>query len=163
MVTVVDSTPPIITFASDKTVDCGSNWTFDWPSAYDLCCGTNVTIISLGMTTNGNSSTQLVSQVWQATDCCSNSATCTQTVTVICPNPSAPVAIDMYVDSAGVHIIFPTALHYRYTVLYADTLSAGSTWTVLGQPVEGDGTVHTVVDPGPLQATRFYRVRVVSD
>src|SRR3974377_2084835 len=34
-VTVVDSTPPVITCASNKTVVCGTAWSFDTPSVYD--------------------------------------------------------------------------------------------------------------------------------
>jgi hypothetical protein len=71
----------------------------------------------------------------------------------------APVKIDIYVDSGGVHITFPTASHYRYTVLYTQALAAPSTWTLLGA-VDGDGLVHEIVDPSPLHAARFYRLRV---
>lgn len=82
-VTVVDTQAPILTCAPDKTVEAGTAWEFDLPTASDACCGTNVTITSLLITTNGNCCTQLIAQVWQAVDCCTNIATCTQTVTVV--------------------------------------------------------------------------------
>ncbi len=89
MVTVVDTTPPIITCASDKTVECGSNWTFDWPNAYDPCCGTNVTVwLANSNLVSANPPCQAIWQgIWKAMDCCSNVATCTQTVTVLDTQP----------------------------------------------------------------------------
>ncbi|PWU14073.1 MAG: hypothetical protein C5B50_17965 [Verrucomicrobia bacterium] len=81
-VTVQDTTPPVITCASNKTVVCGNPWTFDPPAAFDTCCGTNVTITILSTITNGVPCAQAITRTWQATDCCSNSAPCSQTVTV---------------------------------------------------------------------------------
>src|SRR5258708_19041455 len=43
-VLVVDTTPPIVTCAPDKTVVCGSSWIFDPPTPFDACCGTSITI-----------------------------------------------------------------------------------------------------------------------
>src|SRR5207248_1269174 len=36
-VTVVDTTPPTITCVGPKTIECGTAWTFDAPSATDVC------------------------------------------------------------------------------------------------------------------------------
>jgi hypothetical protein len=80
-VTIVDSLPPVITCASNKTVECGSPWTFDPPTAVDACCGTNVNITILSTLTNG-SCPQLITRMWQAMDCCSNTASCSQIVTI---------------------------------------------------------------------------------
>jgi hypothetical protein len=88
-VTVLDTQAPILTCAGDKTVLAGAAWSFDWPSAWDVCCDTNVTITSLLFTTNGNCCTQFIAQVWLAVDCCTNYSTCTQTVTVV--DLTAPV------------------------------------------------------------------------
>jgi len=86
-VTVVDTTPPVLTCASNKTVVCGTPWTFDPPTALDACCGANVAISIITTFTNGGACTQIVSRVWQAADCCSNhSVTCTQAVTVVNTN-----------------------------------------------------------------------------
>src|SRR5205823_2596744 len=51
-VTVVDTTPPVITCTPSKTVIGAVSWDFDSPSASDACCGTNVTIAILNTTTN---------------------------------------------------------------------------------------------------------------
>src|SRR6185503_16188842 len=86
-VTLVDTVPPIITCPTNKTVFCGTTWSFDTPTATDACCGTNVTILLLGTLTNGNCP-QVISRIWQAVDCCTNySLTCTQRITVIDTNP----------------------------------------------------------------------------
>ncbi|HTY87197.1 MAG TPA: hypothetical protein VMB80_07005 [Candidatus Acidoferrum sp.] len=84
-VSVVDSTPPAITCTTNKNVRPDTPWTFDPPTAYDLCCGTNVTINILNTTTNGTNCAQTFTRVWQAVDCCGNkSTTCTQVVTMDC-------------------------------------------------------------------------------
>jgi hypothetical protein len=81
-VTIVDTTPPVITCATNKTVQCGSAWSFDPPTAIDGCCGTNVTITVLStLTNNPTPCPGTITRTWRATDCCNNSATCSQTVT----------------------------------------------------------------------------------
>ena len=47
--------PPLLTCATNKTVPCGTAWSFDAPTAYDACC-TNVTITVLGTVTNSGGS-----------------------------------------------------------------------------------------------------------
>ena len=49
--------------------------------ALDACCGPNVTITVLSTVTNGVHP-QVITRTWQATDCCGNNSTCSQTVTV---------------------------------------------------------------------------------
>src|SRR5436190_4677047 len=84
MITEVDTHPPVLTCVPDKTVQCGSAWTFDPPTAVDACCGSNVTIIVLSTTTNVATVCPVkITRTWQATDCCSNSITCSQTVTAV--------------------------------------------------------------------------------
>ena len=90
VVTVVDMTPPIMNCASNKVVGSGSSWSFDPPSAFDTCCGTNVTITVLGTVTNAPASNQCsveITRTWQATDCSGNSSVCSQTVTVVDGTP----------------------------------------------------------------------------
>ena len=41
-ITVMDTTPPLITCASNRTVECGTAWSFDNPTASDACDGNNV-------------------------------------------------------------------------------------------------------------------------
>src|SRR5207248_9178268 len=75
-VTVTDTHPPVLTCATNKTVNLGSNWSFDEPTAVDDCCGTNVTLIELNTVTNNATGTicsEDITRTWQATDCCSNS------------------------------------------------------------------------------------------
>jgi uncharacterized repeat protein (TIGR03803 family) len=86
-ITVVDTTRPVLTCASNKTVECGSPWTFDEPGASDNCC-TNVTLTVLNTVTNGTCP-QIITRTWQAADCCTNISTCSQTVTVVDTTPPA--------------------------------------------------------------------------
>src|SRR5204863_2626394 len=71
-VTVVDMTPPVLVCAADKTVECGSGWSFDPPTgAIDNCSGSNVTIVVVNTMTNmvgfcGN--TFSATRTWSATD-----------------------------------------------------------------------------------------------
>ncbi|TAK94045.1 MAG: HYR domain-containing protein [Verrucomicrobia bacterium] len=83
-ITVVDTTAPAITCASNRVVECGDAWTFDAPSATDVCDGTNVTIAITSTITNalcGN--TFSATRTWSATDSCSNSTSCSQTITIV--------------------------------------------------------------------------------
>jgi Subtilase family/Concanavalin A-like lectin/glucanases superfamily/Immunoglobulin I-set domain/HYR domain/Beta-propeller repeat len=91
-ITVNNTTPPVIACASNKTVSCGSSWSFDTPTATDNCSGTNVAITILNTITNGQCP-QLITQTWLATDCAGRTNTCSQTVTVApcVPPPSGLV------------------------------------------------------------------------
>ena len=85
-VTVADTTPPVATCASDKTVQCSSAWTFDTPTATDTCCGTNISIAIFSTTTNGTCP-PTITRTWQVTDCCSNHVFCSQTITALDTTP----------------------------------------------------------------------------
>jgi hypothetical protein len=85
VVTVADTTPPLLTCATNKTVDCASGWSFDPPTASDAC-SSNVTIIPVATVTNGQCPL-LITRIWLATDPCGNSNACLQTVTVIDTTP----------------------------------------------------------------------------
>jgi hypothetical protein len=83
MVTVVDTVPPTLTCATNKTVPCGTPWTFDPPIATDNCC-TNPVLEIVGTVTNGSPCDFTISRTWVAIDCCQNrSLPCTQTVRVV--------------------------------------------------------------------------------
>jgi hypothetical protein len=91
-VTVVNTNPPALACPSNKTVQCGTLWSFDAPTATDACC-TNVAITVLGtVVSQSNSCTTVYTRTWEATDCCTNRATCSQTVTVVDTTP--PVILD---------------------------------------------------------------------
>ncbi len=77
--------PPVLICPTNKTVPCGTNWSFDAPVFDGGCCGTNVLVSILSTTTNG--ACPVYTRVWQATDCFSNSLTCTQMVTVVDTTP----------------------------------------------------------------------------
>lgn len=83
-VTITDTNPPVITCASNKFVECGSTWAFDPPTAFDACCGTNVTLTVLSnITWVSTTCVSIYEQFWMATDCCTNnSAVCSQRVVV---------------------------------------------------------------------------------
>ncbi len=89
-VTVIDTTPPIINCGNtNKTVEFGTAWTFDTPTATDNS-GTNITIMVVSTTTNtvghcGNGFD--ATRTWAAIDACNNSAQCSQTVTVVDTTP----------------------------------------------------------------------------
>jgi len=73
----------------DRTVGAGTTWDFDTPTLSDLCGGGG-TIQLLSTTTNalfeenpGPPTLQdsyLVTRIWQITDYCANTFTCTQRV-----------------------------------------------------------------------------------
>jgi hypothetical protein len=80
-VTVLDTTPPVLTCAGNKTVECGSGWEFDLPAALDTCGSTNVILSVVSDVTNGACPT-VIMRTWLATDACGNTNSCSQTVTV---------------------------------------------------------------------------------
>ncbi len=80
VITVVDTTPPILACAPDKSVLCDSDWGFDPPSVADDGCSP-IAIQVLSTVTNFPCSAQTaIVRTWIATDACGNSSTCSQTV-----------------------------------------------------------------------------------
>ncbi len=79
VITVVDTTPPVITGSPDKTALCGV-LNFDFPTATDNCSGVTVQEVSTvdGRDVCGNGP---VTRTWKATDACGNSSTHSQTIT----------------------------------------------------------------------------------
>ena len=90
-------------FAPDKTVQCGSVWTFDTPAAIDACSGANAAVTILSTVTTGVCP-QIITRTWQTTDACNNSATCSQTVTVVDTTPPRLVGVpeDVMVECSAV-------------------------------------------------------------
>src|SRR3989442_509458 len=88
-VTVVDTAPPTIICGTNKAVECGTDWSFDRPTAPETACGTN-RIVILGTITNGLCGNPFsATRSWAAIDECGNSNTCSQTVTVVDTAPPA--------------------------------------------------------------------------
>jgi hypothetical protein len=103
VVTNIDTTPPVLTCSLDKTVECGSAWTFDTPVATDACCSNPiVSIISTITNSGGSPCNYIVSRIWRATDCCGNqSLTCTQRVTVVDTTPPTLFCTNKFVGTCG--------------------------------------------------------------
>src|SRR5258707_11050060 len=72
------------TSSKKKFIRVGTPWTFDAPTATDNSGQVTITILSTVTNTAGHcGNTFDATRVWQAMDGCTNSATCSQTVTVI--------------------------------------------------------------------------------
>src|SRR6185369_13643598 len=87
IITVVDTNGPSITCATNRTVECGSAWTFDPPSAPADACGTNHIVILTTVTNPLCGLTFSATRTWAAIDACNNSNTCSQTITVVDTTP----------------------------------------------------------------------------
>ena len=72
--------PIFVQGATNKVVNCGTDWKFDLPTATS-CCSVGVQIVSAGLATNGICP-KTITQSWLITDDCGNSTTCSQTVTL---------------------------------------------------------------------------------
>ncbi len=81
---VVEGQLPTLTCGSNRTVEAGTAWNFDTPTA----TGTNVTVTVVGTVTNLGCGLSLsATRTWVATDIIGNQATCSQTVTVVDTTP----------------------------------------------------------------------------
>jgi hypothetical protein len=86
-VSVVDTVAPTITCGTNKTVQCGTTWTFDVPTVFDNCNNaamppTNIIVSVVNTLTNGFCP-RVITRTWRATDGCGNSSQCSQTITVV--------------------------------------------------------------------------------
>ncbi len=87
---VKDTTPPVLACGTNRIVEFGTPWDFDFPGVSDIADGTNVVVVVLNTITNadcGNAFT--ATRTWQATDSCTNSSTCSQTIFVKDTTPPA--------------------------------------------------------------------------
>jgi hypothetical protein len=79
---------------------------------------------------------------------------------ILAPAPSpSQTTLSATVSGGNINIKFPTQTGFSYQVLYKDNLS-DPTWTPLGSPIAGDGTVKTIQDPTGGQQ-RFYRLYIL--
>lgn len=83
-VTAVDTTPPFVPSCSQsKTVEYGTQWSFDPPIGLDSCYGTVLPVVVATATNAGPCGvTYTAIRTWELMDGCSNKVTCTQTVNV---------------------------------------------------------------------------------
>jgi hypothetical protein len=150
-----------VTCPTNLSVICGTAWNFTPPTATS-CCGTNITVAVLNTVTNLAVCPYTITRTWSITDGCSNSATCSQTVTVNVPGPVVqPVIVNIvYNPVTGLHFTFTTRPCYVYQLEYKQYLWLPGPWTVL-QTVVGDGTDYTFVDPPATALHGFYRIHVL--
>ncbi len=159
-VAVVDTTPPAITCAPDKFVNCQGAWSFDPPTALDVAAGTNVSIVIQSTVTNGTCGVNFTAtRTWLATDLCGNSSTCSQVVTGRLYRAPVLAAIGpQSVDQGGV---------LNFTVSATDPDLDALTYSLDGGPA--GASIHPINglfiwSPGPLQGAGNYPVTIrVSD
>ena len=154
-VTIADTIPPVLTCVSNKTVECGAAWSFDEPAALDGCSGTNLALAILNTLTNGDACQAILTRTWQATDPCTNSAICSQTVTL---RDTTPPVLAVNLAGGLVTLTWVTVPDRTDWLEYKDQLDA-TNWIVLTNVV-GSGSPQSIAD-GPISANarRFYRVR----
>ena len=80
------SNPATISCPTNKTVNCGTAWSFNPPVITQLGGGSNYTV-TVTTSTNGSCPVQITRQ-WLITDACGNTNTCSQIVTVNYPAPT---------------------------------------------------------------------------
>lgn len=131
VINIVDTTPPVLIGASNKVVQCGSNWDFDLPATSDACCGTNVTVTVLGTLTNtcaSGSCLESYTRTWVATDCSGNTNTCSQTVTVVDTQP--PVLSRISADPATLWPPNHKLVSVTIAAVVTDTCDPAPTWWI---------------------------------
>lgn len=81
VITVQDTVPPTLTCFPNKTMPLGAAWAFDPPTATDNCGSPSLAVLSTvtNATCGGG---YVATRTWQAADVCTNTAVCSQTVTV---------------------------------------------------------------------------------
>ncbi|HSU56210.1 MAG TPA: hypothetical protein VLT36_19280, partial [Candidatus Dormibacteraeota bacterium] len=104
--------PPPITCSTNKTVLCGTAWTFDPPTETGPC-GTNLSITVLSTITNGTDCSGIITRTWRIIDACNNTNSCNQIVTVQRLGPDV------------------------YTSILSGKWEGGTNW-LLGRPITND-------------------------
>ena len=132
-------------------------WSFDPPTVTSGCCGgTNVTLTVLSTVTNGVCPT-LVTRTWQATDCCTNTATCSQTVTLVdtsplgmCPpviiaHPQSLTVTQGQTATFSVVASGPSPLYYQWLLNGTNISDATNTSYVITNSLPSDVGFYAVV------------------
>jgi hypothetical protein len=68
------------------------------------------------------------------------------------------VSLTASLSGTNIALSFPTQVGSTYTVYYKNNLT-DPTWTQLGAPVSGDGSIMSVLD-GISESHRFYRLTI---
>jgi hypothetical protein len=91
IITVVDTTAPVITCPGDVTIECDVNPipanTGGSATAVDVCDPNPVIIFSDAETPGSCPQEKTITRTWTATDACGNSSNCDQTITVVDTTP----------------------------------------------------------------------------
>ena len=86
-VSFINTNPPILICAHNKTVQCASSWNFNLPLAFDACGGTNAVVTVVTNVTVGSGCSAVSTRTWLATDCFGMTATCSQSVRLTSATP----------------------------------------------------------------------------
>lgn len=101
--------PPLeLACVGNKVVKCDQAWTFDPPTATNACGAAGVTLTVLNTVTNG-SCPRTVIRTWLVADACGNTATCSQSVTVVDTMPptiSCPGTITRYTCANAIRVYY---------------------------------------------------------
>ena len=165
LILVANTNPPTITCASNRVIECGTAWEFAQPTAVDFCGSSNLTITSSTVTNPIVGNTFIATKTWTATDSCSNSASCSQTVTIIDTTPpqiSCPANMNVAEsprDSGFAIVNFPdpvaTDICDTNLLVYCIPPS-GSVF-----PVGTTNVICTAVDPSGNTNTCTFSIRVI--
>ncbi len=162
IVTVRDTTAPVITCAPDKNVNCLGVWTFNPPFATDIADGTNLTITIVSTVTNGTcGSSYTATRTWRATDSCGNFSQCSQTAfgraivtvsgTAFLPTNYPPTTTDRRVATATLvgptNITAATVADGTYSLVFdaANNVTVQPVAPTSGQPADGVSTLDITI------------------
>ncbi|HEY3028293.1 MAG TPA: DNA/RNA non-specific endonuclease, partial [Pyrinomonadaceae bacterium] len=134
-ITVVDTTPPVITCPADVTVSCAASTdpsALGMATATDNCSGVTVTFTDT-VTPGSSIADFTITRHWVATDGCGNSSSCDQVITVrdttpptiTCP-ADATVSCDASSDPSATGTATATDNCSTATVSYSDVTTPGS-------------------------------------
>ncbi len=155
-VTVVDSTPPVVTLngSTPMTNWVGSAFVDPGASAFDLCAGT------LPVTTNGVVNTAVPGTYviqYVATDPANNSATNSRTVYIVSPVPPTLAGGTMS-KGGSFQLNFTGPEGQSYKVVATTNMTQPGSWSVIARGVFGsDPTVFSDTN-APTPRARFYRL-----
>jgi FlaG/FlaF family flagellin (archaellin) len=155
--TLVDTTPPSLTAAADISIECGTDLPAADATAYDSCGEATWTVAETFAP--GCAETGVYTRIYTATDDCGNTATDTQTITLVDTTPpSITAAADASIE-CGTDIPAADAT--------ADDSCGEATWTVAETFAPGCGEtgvytrIYTATDDCGNTATDTQTITVV--
>ena len=155
-VTVVDTTPPVVTLngSSPMTNWLGTVFIDPGATAYDLCAGA-LPVTTSGVVNAAVPGTYYVQYI--ATDPANNSATNTRTVYVVAPVPPAMAGGKM-MTGGNFQLTFSGPGGQPYKVMTTTNLTQPGSWTVASTGVFGTGSVVFTDTNAHGHPASFYRV-----